>query len=305
MFSSNSKQKAIERFGNPVRINKNGNELVFKCIKCGREKLYYNVQTAIYHCFRCDYSGKLRVRVSMSDLRNRYNMDGLKKVTNIKPPEMILIPYIQKPLTDAQITALHNRGLTDSDILFYHISGREEDGRIQIPNYIKGTFTDLVCNWEWDKSKITDENPKYLNSEGTLKGETLFNIFNIPDEAEQIILCEGIFNAITAGRNAIASYGCLITQHQIDLLLSKKPKSILIAYDSDEPGVKGSIKVIKMLREAKYSGVVEYVLLPKGIDINDLGRDNFKNYYSSNKIIIDLDSPISIKLPKLMFDSRV
>ena len=82
MFSSNSKQKAIERFGNPVRINKNGNELVFKCIKCGREKLYYNVQTAIYHCFRCDYSGKLRVRVSMSDLRNRYNMDGLKKVTN-------------------------------------------------------------------------------------------------------------------------------------------------------------------------------------------------------------------------------
>lgn len=295
---------AIEKFGNRYTKNKI-NELIFVCSRCGKPKLYVNTSNGIYHCFRCDLKGRLRSRVSLSDIRDKYNLDTLNTRNGRDTDKVLtLIPIFKKPLTEEQIQALKHRGLSDADIKFYNICGRAEDNRIQIPNYMKGIFTDVICAWEYDKSKITNKNPKYLNSEGTPKSKTLFNIYNLDENINQIILCEGIFNAMTAGKNAVASYGCSLSDRQLELILDKKPKSILIAYDSDEPGVDGSLKVIKMLKNAKYQGIVKYILLPKGIDINDLGHDNFINYCNSHEVIIDLNSPISAKLPKLLFNSQ-
>lgn len=293
---------AIEKFGNNYVKNKS-NEFIFNCIKCGRPKLYVNTSNGIYHCFRCDLKGRLKGRVSLSDVREKYNLNALNKI-NKDDKTLTLIPLIKAPLNSEQIQALKNRGLSDSDIKFYNICGRQEDNRIQIPNFVKGIFTDVICAWQYDKSKVNNKNPKYLNSEGTPKSKTLFNVYNIEQGVNQIILCEGIFNAITAGRNAVASYGCSLSERQCELLLEKEPKSILIAYDSDEPGVDGSLKAIKTLKNAKYKGIVEYILLPKSVDINDLGHENFINYCNSHKVLIDLDSPISTKLPKLLFDSK-
>lgn len=293
---------ATEKFGSYYRRTGKPDELVFKCIKCGRPKLYVNTANGVFHCFRCDFSGRLRIKTSLKDIKNSFNEKSLK---DLKDNELRLIPYITKPLTQLQIQALKNRGLTEDDIKYYNIMGRKEDDRIQIPNYIKGMFTDIICAWEYDKSKVTDENPKYLNTEGTEKSKTLFNIYNISDNVDKIILCEGVFNAITVGRNAVASYGCSFSERQLELILHKNPKSILIAYDGDEPGVTGSIKVLKMLKKSKYFGTVEYILLPKNVDANDLGRNNFWSYYNSNKVLIDLNNPISLKLPKLLYDSRI
>ena len=294
---------AIEKFGNNYVKNKS-NEFIFNCIKCGRPKLYVNTSNGIYHCFRCDFKGRLKGRVSLSDVKEKYNLDALNKTSRDNDKTLTLIPLIKTPLNNEQVQALKNRGLSESDIKFYNICGRPEDDRIQIPNFVKGIFTDVICAWQYDKSKVNDKNPKYLNSEGTPKSKTLFNIYNIDKGINQIILCEGIFNAITAGKNAVASYGCSLSERQCELLIEKEPKSILIAYDSDEPGVNGSLKAIKILKNAKYRGIVEYVLLPRNVDINDLGHDNFINYCNSHKVLIDLNSPISAKLPKLLFDSK-
>ena len=294
---------AVNKFGNICKRNKDG-ELIFKCIKCGREKLYVNTANGLYHCFRCGYKGKLKARTTLSDVKAKYDINTLSNLTTKETAELTLIPFFSTKLTDEQTMALKHRGLTDADIKFYHICGRQEDGRIQIPNYVKGCFTDLVCAWEWDKEKVTSKNPKYLNSEGTKKDNTLFNIYNIEQGVNQIILCEGLFNAITAGRNAVASYGCHLSRRQCQLILDKEPKSILLAYDSDEPGVNGTYEVIKHLINFKYKGTVEYILLPVGVDINDLGHDNFINYVNTHKVLIDLDSPLSIKLPRLLFESN-
>lgn len=294
---------AIEKFGNNYVKNKS-NEFIFNCIKCGRPKLYVNTSNGIYHCFRCDFKGRLKGRVSLSDVKEKYNLDALNKTSRDSDKTLTLIPLIKTPLNNEQVQALKNRGLSESDIKFYNICGRPEDNRIQIPNFVKGIFTDVICAWQYDKSKVNDKNPKYLNSEGTPKSKTLFNIYNIDKGINQIVLCEGIFNAITAGKNAVASYGCSLSERQCELLIEKEPKSILIAYDSDEPGVNGSLKAIKILKNAKYKGIVEYILLPRNVDINDLGHDNFVNYCNSHKVLIDLNSPISAKLPKLLFDSR-
>lgn len=297
-------REAIKSFGNIYTRTNKGNELVFICPKCNRPKLYVNTINGVFHCFRCDYAGKLKLKYSLANTKEKYNYENLKKqIVKKQKQELNLIYFEKRPLKEKQILALKNRGLSEQDIKYYNICGRSQDDRIQIPNYVKGSFTDVVCAWEYDKTKITDKNPKYLNSEGTLKSETLFNIYNINKNPDNIILCEGIFNAITAGKNAIASYGCSFSDIQCDILLSWEPKSILIAYDSDEPGVTGSMNVIKMLKNKNYKGKVEYILLPKNVDINDLGHDNFINYVNSNKISINLDNPISIKLPKMLYNN--
>lgn len=288
---------AIDKFHKVVTDKEN--EIIFQCPKCNRPKLYVNTINGLYHCFRCNYKGKLHNKASLSDLRNKYNITE----TQYKDTELNLIYFQIKPLTEEQKQALYNRGITDSDIKYYNICGRSIDNRIQIPNFVKGCFTDVVCTWQYDKTKVNEKNPKYLNSEGTKKSNTLFNIYNLDKGINQIILTEGIFNAITAGRNAVASYGCHISDRQCELILEKQPKSILIAYDSDEPGVKGSLEVIQKLKNLKYSGLVEYILLPKGVDINDIGHDNFINYVSSHKVIVDLNNPVSVILPELLFRS--
>lgn len=297
---------AVEKFGNNFIKNKQ-NELIFSCTKCNRPKLYVNTLNGLYHCFRCGYKGRLSSRASLADIRDKYNLDKLEMITNTKESKELLnlIPFFPKALTEEQIKALEARGITESLIRYYHICGRQEDNRIQIPNFVKGCFTDVICAWEYDKSKIDKKtNPKYKNSEGTPKSKTLFNVYNIEQNPERIILCEGIFNAITAGKNAVASYGCELSNRQCELLIEKEPSTILIAYDSDEPGVKGSVKAIKKLIEYNYKGIIEYVLLPKGLDINDIGHNNFINYVNHNKVFIDKTSSIGINLPHLLYDSR-
>lgn len=298
---------AIETFGQNYRRNK-VSELIFYCPKCNRIKLYVNTVNGVYHCFRCNYKGRLKLRTSLLDVKDKYNLEKLQNTFNSTTKEtnneLKLIHYTSIPLNQEQKHALYNRGLTDSDIKFYNISGRLDDNRIQIPNFVKGCFTDIVCAWQYDKTKITDKNPKYLNSEGTKKDKTLFNIYNIEQNTDKIILTEGIFNAITAGKNAVASYGCHLSDIQCQLILQKEPKSILIAYDSDEPGVLGSLDVIQKLKNNKYKGIVEYILLPIGLDINDIGHNNFINYYNSHKVVIDLHNIISSNLPKLLYDSK-
>lgn len=290
-------KEAVSKFGR-IYTKYKTDEWLFPCPKCkkaNRENLHINLKTGVYHCFHCDYSGKLKTKYSLANLQEKSKIS-----TDKGSSEVYLRPFNKQALTPEQIFALHKRGLSDEDIKYYQISGGK---RIQIPNRVIGNFSDMICAWEWRKDKVTKYNPKYLYSEGVEKSQVLFNIQNIKENSD-ITLCEGIFNAITAGRNAVASYGCSLSDRQLALLLSAKPKSITIAYDSDAPGQKGALKVLDMLRKTRYSGKVYYILLPKGVDINDLGKERYKAYYEKNKILLDLNSVLSCNLPKLMFSFR-
>lgn len=290
-------KEAVSKFGR-IYTKYKTDEWLFPCPKCkkaNRENLHINLKTGIYHCFHCDYSGKLKTKYSLANLQEKSEINIAKGSS-----EVYLRPFNKQALTPEQIFALHKRGLSDEDIRYYQISGGK---RIQIPNRVIGNFSDMICAWEWRKDRVTKYNPKYLYSEGVEKSQVLFNIQNIKENSD-ITLCEGIFNAITAGRNAVASYGCSLSDRQLALLLSAKPKSITIAYDSDAPGQKGALKALDMLRKTRYSGKVYYILLPKGVDINDLGKERYKAYYEKNKILLDLNSVLSCNLPKLMFSFR-
>ena len=294
-------KEAIAKFGNNYTKLKD-DEYLFPCPNCKKantSNLHINPIKKVGHCFHCDYKVRLSTRATLNDVLS-LSKENTKSNNKVVDDTIYLIPFHKKELTNEQLLALYKRGLSDDDIKYYHISGGD---RIQIPNYVKGNFSDIICAWEWQKQKINKKtHPKYLYSEGVKKSNILFNLHNIPQNSE-IILCEGIFNAITAGKNAVASYGCNLSNQQLRLLLNKQPKSITIAYDSDLPGVTGSLNVIKNLRSSSYKGSVYYILLPKGIDINDLGKEKFKQYLSKNRKTIDIYSELSCRLPKMLFDS--
>nr|CAI9751392.1 DNA primase [uncultured phage]CAI9752278.1 DNA primase [uncultured phage] len=292
-------KEAITKFGTQYTKYKE-TEWLFPCPGCkkvNRENLHVNTKNGCYHCFHCDYKGKLRGTPRLSDLLGNGEHNNRQQYK--KDTTTYLLPFYQLPLTEEQKQALYKRGLTDDDIKYYHIAGGK---RIQIPNYVKGSFSDLICAWEWRKENVTKYNPKYLYTEGVQKSNVLFNIQNIT-EGSDITLCEGIFNAITAGRTAVASYGCNLSDNQLQLILDKRPKSIIIAYDSDLPGVSGAVKVIEKLCKKNFQGKVYYILLPKGVDINDLGKEKYQEYLKENKVVLDITSPLATSLPRLMFNN--
>lgn len=287
-------QQAINKFGRIYRRTAKENELIFTCPKCNRDKLYVSTSTGVYHCFRCDFKGKIRNKPKLSEVIAKNNDNDCNKNKIIT----YLIPFNRQELTKEQRNALYKRGFTDDDINYYNITG---GNRIQIPNFIKGNFTDLICFWEWRKEKVNSYNPKYLYTETIKKSDVLFNLYRIPENSD-ITLCEGVFNAMTAGKNAVASYGCSLSDNQLKLLLNNKPKSITIAYDSDDAGQKGAIKVINMLKNSKYEGDIYYILLPNGVDINDLGKEKYQDYLKTHKKLINLDSKLNCILPKILFE---
>lgn len=294
---------AIRRFGEPVNSHvTNSNNIIFTCPNCNRPKLYVNLGNGMYNCFRCGNKGKLKIKNTLGEVYKQY-YNTVDSAVHKKENEVFFVIYPHESLNSLQIDCLRNRGLTDDDIEYYHITSDGDTGRIIIPNYVKGIFTDFYVGWEYRKRLVTDSNPKYLNNDQcTKKGSLLFNGWRIPKDNNYVVLCEGVFDAITAGKHAVASLGCNLTEKQVQLLIELQSKKIIIAYDGDEPGVKGSDKVIQYLYKYHYKGEVEYVPLPINIDINDMGRENFWNYYHSHKYIIDMNSVVSRNLPMLLFN---
>lgn len=93
-----------------------------------------------------------------------------------------------------------------------------------------------VIAWQGRDITGTKKN-KYLFPSGFAGAEYLYNIDAIPERSDYIIICEGIFDVFgwwMAGfKNAVATFGKKISKQQLELIKSKKPKMLLMAWDSD------------------------------------------------------------------------
>ena len=180
-----------------------------------------------------------------------------------------------------------------------------ESEAIVFPYYYGSIFvgaqTRLINPW----LKKDGEQTKILTLPGTRLGLVFYNwnqdVFFTNIKA--VIVCEGAFNTLSIQQalnnlyggvtnnpfKAIATSGCGTTKHQIDKLkeLKESGKKIIIAFDSDEPGLKG---LTKMIRE----GVATHYCLTKDteIDWNDILKKNGHKYLAEFvlKNIKDIDA---------------
>lgn len=166
---------------------------------------------------------------------------------------------LMDPRAQEGLDYIRSRGLEPKGDMFYDM----ESNSIVFPYYFQNVYagaqTRLIKPWIKEDGEVT----KILTVPGTRLG-LLFYGWN--QEAfftniKGVIVCEGAFNVLSIQQalndlyggilknpfKVIATSGCGTTKHQIDKLKELKDagKKIIVAFDSDEPGLKGLNKLIR------------------------------------------------------------
>lgn len=199
------------------------------------------------------------------------------EVTKLDWPKTYI--SLSDPRAQKGVDYINSRGLEIKGDMYYD-TDREA---IVFPYYFGNTFvgaqTRLLTPWI-DKD---GQETKVLTLPGTRLGLVFYNwnqdafVTNI----KGIIVCEGAFNAMSLQQSlnnmyggvlknpfkVVATSGCGTSQHQMDKLKEMKEagKKIIIAFDSDEAGMKGLTKMIKNEVATHYS-ITEH----DDIDWNDI-----------------------------------
>ena len=129
--------------------------------------------------------------------------------------------------------------------------------------------------------------PKYLNSPDTVLYKKSLHLFGLDLSRQDIrrrecaILVEGYFDCMVpfqAGfRNVVASLGTSLTDSQVKLL-RRYTRQVILAYDSDEAGLRASLRCLRLLLEGGLR--VNVVQLPEQVDpdtfINRHGAEAYR-----------------------------
>ena len=118
-------------------------------------------------------------------------------------------------------------------------------------------------------------NYKYFNYPKEAN-KPLYGLFELSEDAEEVIICESFFNALTCyvyGKPALALMG-LGTKYQYEQLKQLKVRKLILAFDGDKAGDNAMARMMKNLKDYK---IMSYYYLPTGKDINDLNEKEFQN----------------------------
>lgn len=142
---------------------------------------------------------------------------------------------------------------------------------------------------------IEDGDAKYINSPETpiyQKGRNFFGLYHTKHEIqreEKAILVEGYMDFLSlyqAGiKNLVASLGTALTSEQAKLMARYVPL-VIILYDSDDAGVKASLRAMDIL--LSFGLDVEVVSIPSGMDpdnmIKKFGKNGFYSLFFEKKL---------------------
>jgi len=150
---------------------------------------------------------------------------------------IIELPKEYQPLYSATKTSvvanlvrryLYERGLTDNDFIKYSIgycTTGEYGGRVIIPSFSESGSLNFFVARTYDGNYFKYKNPEA--SKDIIFFENFIN-WNQP-----IILCEGVFDAISIKRNVIPILGKSISTSLYKKIITSKVKDIYIALDTD------------------------------------------------------------------------
>jgi hypothetical protein len=299
----------INNFGEDYVEELSTHDLRYECPKCKElgkrvddKKLYVSYDTLIFHCFRCGWKGKLSSENVLDEGSSNKLIRTLSKykpqVVEVDETDDILykLPSVVPSRSDPAVVYLEQRGVSYEDILKFNmrVPSIEDQsrffGRIVIPNkLILNKWTDM-----YSARAYIDLTPKYLNPKNSPKNRTVFNLHNISDYCDQIIINEGVLTSIVAGYDSVATYGKAVSDQQIDMILAKHPKRIYISLDNDaNPGeglrrdptqYKVDELIIKLLKRS--NSELYLVKMPPGKDAVDLGREYYRTVLLPNSVRI-------------------
>lgn len=265
-----------------------GNELAFYCPFCNhhKQKLQVNTETQKWHCWTCNSGGKkltslLRKldvdRKTISIIREIYGdsnwtpqqEDADTNVFISLPKEFISLSEEPKGFNPEYKNAMYyltQRGITIKDVIKYNIGYCKEGlyaQRVIIPSYNSdGSLNYFVSRSYYPENKMKYKNPPI--SKNIICFESQVNW------KEPIILCEGVFDAITIKRNAIPLLGKFPSKQLVEKIFMSGVNNIIISLDND-----AMTEALKAAEYFRKNGINVKMMYLKDKDAADMGYENF------------------------------
>lgn len=216
---------------------KKGNyQLYFNCPYCDDTKSHLGVHIGrgIFHCFKCNSSGRIEdIESKIDDFENRVKRflgEPDSKENEATPWLLSLPPFSRRILVESGLPYryLRNRMVTKEEIQYYNMYYCNQ-----------GIFQDRIIVPIYDNQKLvyfvgrayTNRVPKYLNAP-VPKDEIIFKTFG--GKVQTAVINEGIFDSIRVGKyfHSISLLGKVATERQIQSVVESTDNA-LIMLDND------------------------------------------------------------------------
>ena len=270
-----------------------GNELLFACPKCDhhKNKLSVNIERDVFKCWVCEYAGRSIYRLirKYGNYEERKEWGQLTQQIDVStfaevllqgdkfveeeqnldlPKEFISLANKNLPKTSIYpLNYLESRGIYRQDIIKWKIGycGSGDFGsRIIVPSFgLAGKANFFIAR------NYGDDWRKYKNPQASK--DIIFNELYL-DFDEDLILVEGVFDAIKAGDNAVPILGSTLREHsKLFQEIVKNDTPVYIALDPDVD--RKTLRIIKLLLE--YDIEVHKVNILPYNDVGEMSRDQF------------------------------
>ena len=131
--------------------------------------------------------------------------------------------------------------------------------RLIIPIYKDGKL------YSYQGRDLTGESrAKYVSAHDIPIHETLYGMDNWKSDTGRMIIVEGVLDVWRLGDESVATFGTIISKTQIQIIAEKKPKEVILAWDSD-----AYWKAMKAAANIAYGARV--LRLPDGEDPDSIG----------------------------------
>ena len=278
-----------------------GTEYLFNCPSCNhhKKKLSVNIDKNKFKCWICDYSGRTIRRLirkhgnykqlqKWNTLTGRVEIESFESIFSTKEVEqeekirldlpddfVSLTGRTHSALAQKPLNYLKSRGVTKEDILRWKIGFSltgKYGGRILVPSF----SNDGDLNYFVARSYMSSYR-KYLNPPASKN--IVFNHLYV-DWDSDVVLVEGVFDAIRAGSNAIPILGSSLNEGSVLFQeIIKNDATIYVALDPDAE--KKSLKLMSKLLQ--YDIEVKKIDIFPYSDVAEMTREEFEARKASAK----------------------
>ncbi len=282
----------VSVFGNQYTTRKK--QFKINCInpRCGDTtgNLEINLDKGMFHCWRCDYSGSLRglLHDYLGYVPKELYEDEFRAIEDFKTLQAEYQPEILKddrfvklpsefcPLWSGTIVsfigqkALHYAlsRLSMDEIRTYHVGYcglGEYRWRLIVPTFENGRVVYFIGR-DFMGQPLRYKNPNKEEC-GVGADEVVFNL----DRAKELgraVICEGVFDAIRVGEDAVALFGSDISDEQFFKL--SDIQNIYVLLDPD--ALSKSIKIAERFKGKERSVSLVSHLVPRGVRNPSTGK---------------------------------
>ena len=276
-------------------------EHLFSCPYCKhhKKKLSINIEKNFFKCWVCDMHGRSIRRVvrrfgsfqqlkawdSLNQKEDISRFDDIFEESQPEQNQRASLPQEFATLTGKNLppsakhatSYLSNRGITTKDIISWKIgfcARGEYQGRIVIPSFDEEGYVNYFVARSYDKNW-----KRYLNP--PLSRDIVFNHLSVDWDAD-IVIVEGVFDAIKAGLNSVPLLGSTLREEsRLFQEIIKNDASVFIALDED-----AKLKSEKVISRLLTYGMEVYKIDVSGYnDVGEMTKEEFKKRKASASFI--------------------